>query len=149
MVLRHQVVTSSATHHKMFFNDQLYLSKYFSATESKRQVLPGANYYKRIQEFLRSHCEKGQKYVEYLKFSCSQCDYCSKHAWAGPPCKRIPRPYLDHGKLPEYKYMNVSRTLTELKEQPRVKIKETIENGTLSLGSQENLSEFCDEVIVE
>ena len=146
----------------MLFNDQLYLSKYLSATETKRQTLPGANYYKKIEEFLRSHCEKGQKYIEYLKFSClttagSQCDYCSKHSWVGPPCKRIPRPYPDHGKLPEYKWMHVSRTPIELKGhprkvddfQPRVKIKEAVDNGTLSLDSQENLSEFCNEFIVE
>ena len=146
----------------MFFNDQLYLSKYLSATETKRQTLPGANNYKKIEEFLRRHCEKGQKYIEYLKFSClttagSQCDYCSKHSWVGPPCKRIPRPYPDHGKLPEYKYMHVSRTPIELKGhsrkvddfQPRVKIKEAVDNGTLSLDSQENLSEFCNEFIVE
>ena len=85
------------------------------------------------------------------------CDYCLTHSWVGPPCQRISRPYPDHTMLPLYKYKHVLETPREIEGKPRevddfqsrVKIKESVQKGTLSTDDQEALSQFCDQYIVD
>ena len=153
--------TSEKSDH-MFFNDHKYLSQFLSGPESKRESVPGCAYYQKIESFLLTHFERGQKYMEYIKFACNEttgslCDYCLKHPWVGPPCQKIPWPFPDYSKHPKYKYLHVSVTPRETENrqrkvddfQRRINIKDAVQNGLLKIDDQENLSKFFDKFIAE
>ena len=80
----------------MFFCNKKYAWEYLHASEQGRQTLPGSNYFYKIKSFGENHCLLGEKYIEFVKFSCSEpekSEYCSRstHSWVEPPCVRIPQ----------------------------------------------------------
>ena len=146
----------------MFFKDKEFLDSYLSKNEKEQARLPGGKYYSKISKFIKDHCEIGEKHLEFLKFECGNrkdgvCNYCKSHNWAGPPCTRVPRPYPDYSKLPEYHYQHVSVTPKVLNGverevddvQPRKRIKDFFQNEGLTVFEEDKMQEFCDEYIIE
>ena len=114
---------------------------------------------------IKLHCEKGEKYMEFLKFSCakatdvtSPCNFCADNQWIGPPCDRVPHPVPNYELLPDYHYRHVSDTILYTNNgcprepddfQPRQKINQAFQFGTLSASDEDQLNFFCDKFIVE
>ena len=90
-----------------FFYNSEYVKLYQNRKD--KEVTPGYHYFKKIEEFLKSHYERGDNYFEYIKFGCSDtgsesCEFCRVSGWSGLPIFRCPPPYPDHSKLPSYQY---------------------------------------------
>ena len=141
----------------MFFCNETYAREYLHSSEQGRQTLPGSNYFNKIKSFGENHCLLGEKYIEFVKFSCSEpdkCEYCSTHSWVGPPCARIPQPYPDY-ETDGYHYKNVFDTPTHVngKErttddfQPRKQAKDYMAKGRL--GTDEEIKQFSKTFIVD
>ena len=102
----------------LFFKDKEFLDSYLSRNKKDQAELPGGYYYySKIATFIKNHCLLGEKYLEFLTFECEnrrggKCGYCKSHDWVGPPCAKVPRPYPDYSKLPEYHYHHVSNSPT-------------------------------------
>ena len=56
--------------------NMLYLSK------PKNATVPGCNDNHNLERFLENHCQKGEKFLEFVKFECQNrngevtCDFC-------------------------------------------------------------------------
>eukprot|EP00794_Sanderia_malayensis_P013418 gene13418-14794_t len=146
----------------LFFKDKEFLDSFLSKSGKEQAGLPGGKYYSKISNFITDHCEIGEKHLEFLKFECRNrkdgvCDYCKCHDWVGPPCTKVPRPYPDYSKLPEYHYQHVSVTPKVLNGverevddfQPRKKIKEFFESEGITAFEENKLQEFCNKYIIE
>ena len=101
----------------LFFKDKEFLDSYLSRNKKDQAELPGGYYYSKIATFIKNHCVLGEKYLEFLKFECEnrrggKCGYYKSHDLVGPPCAKVPRPYPDYSKLPEYHYHHVSNSPT-------------------------------------
>ena len=138
----------------MFFNDENYVKDYLHASEEKRKKLPGANFFKQVTFSSESRFEVGEKYIEFVKFSCTksqtECSFCSRHDWVGPLCERAPKPYPDYG-ADGFHYLSVFKTPTHLERevddfQPR---KHTIEQHAEGIADDDSITEFSKKYIVE
>ena len=150
---------------ELFFSDHEYLSNYIATSDRKKHFVLGGCYHKKLEDFIKLHCEKGEKYMEFLKFSCakatdvtSPCNFCADNQWIGPPCDRVPRPVPNYELLPDYHYRHVSDTSLYTDNgcprepddfQPRQKINQAFQFGTLSASDEDQLNSFCDKFIVE
>ena len=147
------------TFRRYVFCNEKYAWKYLHASEQGRQTLPGSSYFNKIQSFGENHCLLGEKYIEFVKFSCSdepdKCENCSTHSWVGPPCVRIPQPYPDCEADGNYHYRNVFDTPTHVdgKErttddfQSRKQAKDYMAEGRL--GTNEEIKQFSKTFIVD
>ena len=100
--------------HKMFFNDEKSLKEYINAPENRKLSLPGGYYYSYLETFISKHFEIGEKYAEFVKYSCSEsnmelCRFCQSNPWNGPPFQRVPKPCPDYA-AEKYKYLSVFET---------------------------------------
>ena len=146
---------------KLFFFDKEYVDEYLS--KPKNTIGPGYHYYQRLERFLESHCRKGEKFLEFVKFECQsktegvKCDFCDGKDWVGPHVTYVPAPMPDESKLPEFHYLHVRDTPLEVDGkfrevddfQPRVQIKKSLTDGSMSLQNEESISQFCNKFIVE
>ena len=98
--------------------------------------------------------------MEFLKFSCakatdvlSPCNFCADNQWIGPPCDRVPRPVPHYELLPDYHYTHVNDTSLYTDNgcprepddfQPRQKINQAFQFGTLLASNEDQLNSFCD-----
>ena len=152
----------SKTKEDAFFYDKKFLDIYLSKSEKERFSVPGAAYYKKLEEFMESHCEVGMKHLEFVKMSCIKangkiCEFCEKNPWIGPPCVRVPRPIPDYDKLPEYHYQHVSVSPTDVNGvqrpvddyQPTKHLKEVFNKGEVKLTDEESIETFCDKFIID
>ena len=57
----------SKTKEDAFFYDKKFLDIYLSKSGKERSSVPGAAYYKRLEEFMENHCEVGMKHLEFVK----------------------------------------------------------------------------------
>ena len=143
-----------------FFYNGEYLKLYQSRKD--KEVTPGYPYFKKIEEFFKSHYERGDNYFEYIKFGCfdtgsESCEFCRVSGWSGLPVSRCPRPYPDHSKLPSYQYKAYSDTPTAINGQARlvddyqlgVNMRKEFENGTLKKEHPDTITHFADKFIVE
>ena len=142
---------------EMFFNDEDYVKDYLHATEQKRKSLPGANYFNQVMSFVETHFECGEKYIEFVKFSCTKsevCAFCSTHGWVGPPCKTVPKPYPNY-EANGFHYLSVLETPVEVDGkdrevddfQPRKQARDHVKKGNLD--RDEDVKGFCDKYMVE
>ena len=65
--------------------------------ESNKVFAPGGFSYKKLETFIKHHCERCEKYIGLINFSCvestedhSPCNFCSENQWVGPPRERVP-----------------------------------------------------------
>ena len=144
-----------------FFYNGEYLKLYQNRKDI--EVTPGYHYFKKIEEFFKSHHERGDNYFEYIKFGCSDtgsenCEFCRVSGWSGLPISQCPRPYPDHSKLLSYQYKAYSDTPTAINGQarlvddyqPRINVRKEFENGTLKKEDDpDTITHFADKFIVE
>ena len=141
----------------LFFYNGKYLKLY-----QDKEVTPGYHYFNNTEELFKSHYERGDNYLEYIKFGCSDtglesCEFCRVSGWPGLPISRCPRPYPDHSKLPSYKYKTYSDTPTAINGQtrlvdyyqPKVNMRKEFEDGTLKKEDPDTIRHFADKFIVE
>ena len=80
----------------LFFWDQKHLHHYLANKDN----------------FMKNHFVMGEKYSEFLKFSCQEtCNFCNKYGWYDEICERIPEPFPDYTCEDKFKYLHVSVTL--------------------------------------
>ena len=53
---------------ELFFSDHVYLITYVALYESNKVLAPGGSYYKKLETFIKHHCERGKKYMEFVIF---------------------------------------------------------------------------------
>ena len=82
----------------LFFWDQKHLHHYLANKDN----------------FMKNHFVMGEKYSEFLKFSCQEtCNFCNKYGWYDEICERIPEPFPDYTCEDKFKYLHVSVTPAE------------------------------------
>ena len=61
----------------LFFWDQKRLHHYLANKDNQSEVsIPGENYYRKVENFMKNHFVMGEKYSEFLKFSCQEtCNF--------------------------------------------------------------------------
>ena len=81
---------------ELFFGDSDFLKTCSNATRLAKEKIPGDNYYRRLEEFVLTHFEIGEKYIEYTKCSdiADECQFCKDHPVRGPPVTLVPKPCL-------------------------------------------------------
>ena len=101
----------------LFFWDQKHLHHYLANKDNQSEVsIPGENYYVnyKVENFMKNHFIKGEKYSEFLKFSCQEtCHFCNKYGWYDEICERIPESFPDYTCEDKFKYLHMSVTPTE------------------------------------
>ena len=122
-----------------------YLQSYIKAKD--KTDIAGQNYYFLLETFFQNHFVCGEKYVEYVKFSCQDtCDFCVSNYWVSEKCSRIPEPYPDY-KSNAFKYLHIKDTPDKKREvddyNPRVQLTKCFESGVV------NVEEFSKQYIVD
>ena len=99
----------------LFFWDQKYLHQYLANKDNHSEVsIPGENYYRKVENFMKNHFIMGEKYSEFLKLGCQEtCDFGNKYGWYDEICERIPEPFSDYTCEDKFKYLHVSVTPAE------------------------------------
>ncbi len=147
----------------LFFNNHQRLKEYINASQKERKSIPGSHYFKKVQTFMDTHFEIGEKYLEYVRHSCSisgeaPCDLCAESNWEGGKCARIPKPMPDYS-VDGLHYMSVLHTPIEMDGkartvddfQPRENAKDLMEQGKLTMEDEfEHLSKtfVCEKELV-
>ena len=86
---------------EMFFpNQDLLHESSQKSSESAKDEVPGANYFKKILDFWKNHYKSGQLFMEFIKGGCLDvigelCWHCKSSDWIGARCSRIPQPMPD------------------------------------------------------
>ena len=58
---------------------------------------------------MKNHFVMGEKYREFLKFSCQEtCNFCNKYSWFDEIYERIPEPFPDYSCEDKFEYLNIS-----------------------------------------
>ena len=96
----------------LFFWDQKYLHHYLANKDNHSEVsIPGENYYRKVENFMKNHFIMGEKCSEFLKLGCQEtCDFCNKYGWYDEICERIPEPFSDYTCEDKFKYLHVCNT---------------------------------------
>ena len=80
------------------------------------------------------------------------CDFCISNPSSGPPVTRVPRPYPDHQRLPDLKYLSYARTPVDGRQpddfQPRAQLKIEVGRGTVRLEEPLSITEFSNKYVV-
>ena len=73
----------------LFFCDQKYLHHYLANKDNYSEIsIPGENYYRKVENFMKNHFIMGKKYSEFLKLGCQEtCDFCNKYGWYDEICE--------------------------------------------------------------
>ena len=157
----HGLISSKSQEH-FFFNKE-EVKAYHTACSSAKQNVPGSGYIKKIYDFMESHYEYGDLYMEYLKGTCAAntgilCQYCSATPWRGPAMTRVPRPVPDYEKLPSFHYKPVAETSNQEADgsyrhpddfMPRVQLRKQFDKGQISCDKTDSLTEFSKTYIVK
>lgn len=122
------IATITPKLHQGFFHDQKYLKEFLEKKSlASTKLVPGHGYYSKIENFIQKHYQIGELCIEYLKFDCQKqpgtgvaCDHCEGNSWVGPPIKRVPKPYPDIIRRPEFHYLPAKDTPLELNNKPRL-----------------------------
>lgn len=133
-----------------FFTDEEYLSKFAKATKTQRKILQGTFYYTKVLNFIDTHCEKGEIYMEFLKKSCSEtsevmCDWCKENL------TRVPRPYPNY-EADSFHYLSAEHS-TDLKRsvddfQPCAQLRKLFQMGKITSSDEKGVESFSKTYIV-
>ena len=108
--------TSSDTD-ELFFNNHSCLKEYLAISDNTN-VCTGKNYFDMLKKFAEQHIDHGEKYMEFLKCTYSNCQHCKKASWVGPPCSKVPKLYPDY-EASEFHYRDVEATPYEIDDRSR------------------------------
>ena len=146
---------------ELFFNDQKYLLQYHLSNAKERLQTPGYHYYHKVKSFIDLHCKIGMKYMEYLRFGCqlssgATCDFWSLNNWKVAPVMRVPQPYPDYRRHPEFHYKHVDTTPNNIEGiqrpvddfNPRKQLKQMFESGSIHLSKTDAIEKFCKRFII-
>ena len=138
---------------KLFFSNHQRMEKFLGATEKERESVPGCHYFKKVHDFIDIHFEVGEKYMEFVRYCCSDttgapCAHCAESGWVSTNCTRIPKPMPDYS-ADGHRYMSVLDTPLEIDGkvrsvddfQPRKNVKEYLAQGMLK--SENYFEHFC------
>ena len=127
-------------------NEKLFFS---NSSES----VPGCHYFKKVHDFIDIHFEVGEKYMEFVRYCCSDstgapCAHCAESGWVSTNCTRIPKPMPDYS-ADGLRYKSVLDTPLEIDGkvrsvddfQPRKNVKEYLAQGMLK--SENYFEHFC------
>ena len=140
-----------------FFGDKTYLLEYIHKPKTQRHTAPGQGYFKKLDQFIESHMEVGELYIEIIKECCKEqadevCQYCLDNGWVGPKCQRVPKPIPDYEKLPAHHYRNVTETPSDDRYpddyQPRAQMKTQFSTDNLSTNDAESICAFSEKYII-
>ena len=143
---------------KLFYWDKCYLLGFIE--RKNNQVVPGYNYYSKLEAFSKKHVTIGEKYFEFVKFGCTSsgtpCGHCQEMGWVDVACFAIPEPMPDYTS-DEFKYQHVKDTPSDIDGvsrevndfNPRVQLKKLFHEGQLNNGDAEIIDNFCQKYIVD
>jgi hypothetical protein len=145
---------TSSDANELFFNNHNCLKAYLAMSDNAENPCPGRNYFDMLKKFKEQHIDLGEKYVEFVKCNCSNCQHCMIASWVGPPCGKVPKPYPDYDAL-GFHYMDVDATPDQIDGrarnvddfQPRKQAK--IAMMEQRLGTDEEIENFSKKYIVE
>eukprot|EP00794_Sanderia_malayensis_P001529 gene1529-1692_t len=141
----------------LFFWDKSYLVNYLE--KKKNDVVPGQNYFLKLERFMQLHFVTGCKYLEFTKFSCINgelpCSHCTKFDWNDSMCKRIPEPFPDKDSR-KFKYLHfqsIPTTVDGIKRatndfNPKVQLLKLCQEGELKIDDIEAIEAFSEKFIV-
>ena len=103
----HEFIKSYLTPKDTFFFNQEYLKEFQSSSSCDyKERVPGYHYIKKIMNFIESHYQIGELYMEYAKESCKvngeACEKCKSISWVGPTFSRVPAPVPDDNNPGHY-----------------------------------------------
>ena len=133
----------------LVFRDKNILAAYI-AHKSSKKVVPGYHYYKKLDVFLESYFKIGEKYTEFSKCQYERCKFCSVDGVAlMNPVKRVPEP-MSHYSSHKFAYLHIKDTPSHIENDtsplndfnPRVKLKDAFENGSIKVDSDEQIEKF-------
>ena len=140
----------------MFFPNQDLLHEFSQkSSESAKEEVSGANYFKKILDFWKNHCKSGQLFMELIKGGCLDvigelCWHCKSSDWIDASCSRIPQPmpdlenpmhYLDVFATPLVDTEGKARNPDDF--QPRVCITKAFKEGEVSLENRQAIQNFA------
>ena len=141
---------------EMFFpNQDLLHESSQKSSESAKDEVPGANYFKKILDFWKNHYKSGQLFMEFIKGGCLDvigelCWHCKSSDWIGARCSRISQPmpdlenpmhYLDVFATPLVDTEGKARKPDDF--QPRVCITKAFKEGEISLENRQAIQTFA------
>ena len=147
-----------------FFNNGKYHKDYTSASDKAKQNVPGLGYFRKVEEFYKSHVEIGLLHMEYRKVvrlntMGTLCDYCQNSPLyvCKDYVKAVPRSFPDYSALPANHYLSHKETpiYTDGETrpvddfQPRVQLKKLFEAGEISSNNKSAIKDLCEKYIVE
>lgn len=140
----------------LFFYNIKELVDYQKSGKAKRKLLPGYNYFKKMENFIDEHGEKGELFLEYRLGGCTKdgdyglCPFCLK--CNVEICPRSARPYPDYASS-KYKYLELEETPRENRETddfgPRKNLKDLYNKCQIETSKNEAVKGFCEKFIVE
>ena len=118
--------------------------------------------FSKLETFIEHHYQIGELCMEYIKFDCQnnadkQCDHCEDNSWVGHPLHRVPKPFPDYNRKPEFHYLPVSETPADFNGkqrviddfQPRTQLKKLFAENKISLADDEKVTAFSGKYILE
>ena len=143
-----------------FFSDGEFLNTYVNKkSNAAKESCAGSGYYSKLSKFMDDHFFVGLKYVEFIKFSCSEdsslaaCSFCTKHPLKVERFCRPPSPVPDISRLPDHHYLTLKESLNANpvvdQYNPRTNIKSQFESGQLKLGDAESVQQFSEAYAIE
>ena len=108
--------TSSDTD-ELFFNNHSCLKEYLAISDNAK-TCTGKRYFDMLKKFSEQHIDHGEKYMEFLKCTCSNCQHCKKASWVGPTCSRVPKSYPDY-EASGFHYRNIEAMPDEIDGRSR------------------------------
>ena len=143
---------------QLFYWDKPYLTDFIE--RKNNLIVPGHNYFSKVEKFLKNHAQTGEKYFEIVKFACqnndnSACSNCLVSGWVDAVCHRIPEPMPDYTSN-KFKYLHVKDTPSEKDEaprpvdqfNPRVQLKDLFQQGAVKNEDPATITSFAEKYIV-
>jgi hypothetical protein len=140
----------------LFFYNTKELVQYQKSPKGKRKALPGYHYFKKIENFIDEHGEKGELFIEFRLGRCTKdglyslCEFCQN-------CNvdeigASPRPFPDYASR-KYKYLPLEETPRENRDTDdfatRKNLKDLYNKGQIETSKNAEVKRFCEKFIVE
>ncbi len=147
----------------LFYWDKTYLMQYIEATKRSNKIVPGHNYYSKLDKFSKQHVVFGHKYMEFLKFSCAKkneieaCSHCEIGGWVGAPWHRVLEPMPDYTISDNFKYLDYNDTPSYIDNilhhpddfNPKLQLKQHFAQNIVKQGDSESIASFSKKFIVD
>ena len=146
-----------------FFFNKDELLQFCEKAPSEKHSVPGHNYFKKITNFIDTHIEIGELYMEYRFKNCLRtstlCDLCSESSYEmNTEMEPVPRAYPDiarlnelhycsHKKTPKYDSDGNLRPADDL--QPRARLRQLFQENKITSNDEASVNQFSLKHVVE